>query len=86
MITIRYKSVVINGLDRTNKVETLPDAEALQLVRMGYAEIVRENASIGPPEIRAEVTTFEAESKDEVQPVVETKDEAPNKKRAKRWG
>ena len=74
MITIRYKSVVINGLDRTNKVETLPDAEALRLVKMGYAEILRENASLSPPEIRAEVTTSE------------TKDEAPNKKRAKRWG
>jgi len=82
MITIRYKSVVINGLDRTNKVETLPDAEALRLVRMGYAEILRENASIRPPEIR-EVKT---EVKDEVQPVVETKDEAPNKKRVKKWG
>ena len=82
MITIRYKSVVINGLDRTNKVETLPDVEALQLVKMGYAEIVRENASLRPPEIRA----AEPEVKDEVQPVVETKDEAPNKKRAKRWG
>ena len=76
MITIRYKSVVINGLDRSNKVETLPDAEALQLVKMGYAEIVQENASIRPPEIRAEVTTFQAESKDE----------APNKKRVKKWG
>ena len=86
MITIRYKSVVINGLDRTNKVETLPDGEALRLVKMGYAEIVRENASIKPPEIRAEVTTFQAENKDEVQPVAETKDEAPNKKRVKKWG
>ena len=74
MITIRYKSVVINGLDRTNKVETLPDGEALQLVKMGYAEIVRENASIRPPELRAEVTTFE------------NKDETPNKKRVKKWG
>ena len=74
MITIRYKSVVINGLDRTNKVETLPDAEALRLVKMGYAEIVRENATITPPELRTEVTTFES------------KDEAPNKKRVKKWG
>jgi len=72
MITIRYKSVVINGLDRSNKVETLPDAEALRLVKMGYAEILRENASIRPPEIR------EAET--------EVKDEVPNKKRAKKWG
>ena len=72
MITIRYKSVVINGLDRSNKVETLPDVEALQLVRMGYAEIVRENASIRPPEIRA------------AEP--EVKDEAPSKKRVKKWG
>ena len=78
MITIRYKSVVINGLDRTNKVETLPDGEALRLVKMGYAEILRENASIRPPEIRAAET--------EVQPVVENKDEAPNKKRVKKWG
>lgn len=76
MITIRYKSVVINGLDRTNKVETLPDVEALHLVKMGYAEIVRENATITPPELRAEVTTFEAENKNE----------APNKKRVKKWG
>ncbi|MDD4986855.1 MAG: hypothetical protein PHQ43_13990 [Dehalococcoidales bacterium] len=52
MITIRYKSVIINGLDRTNKVETLHDDEALRLVKMGYAEIVRENATIKPPEIR----------------------------------
>jgi len=78
MITIRYKSVVINGLDRTNKVETLPDAEALQLVKMGYAEIVRENATITPPEIRAAET--------EVQPVVENRNEVPNKKRVKKWG
>jgi len=78
MITIRYKSVVINGLDRSNKVETLPDAEALQLVKMGYAEIVRENASVRPSEIRAVET--------EGQPVVENKDEVPNKKRVKRWG
>lgn len=76
MITIRYKSVVINGLDRSNKIETLPDAEALQLVKMGYAEIVRENATITPPELRAEATTSEGESKDE----------APNKKRVKKWG
>ena len=82
MITIRYKSVVINGLDRSNKVETLPDGAALRLVKMGYAEIVRENASVRPPEIR----DVETEVKDEVQPVVEIKDEAPNKKRAKRWG
>jgi hypothetical protein len=81
MITIRYKSVVINGLDRSNKVETLPDAEALQLVKMGYAEIVRENASVRPPEIRE----VEPEVKDEVQPVVENRDEAP-KKRVKKWG
>jgi len=74
MITIRYKSVVINGLDRSNKVETLPDAEALQLVKMGYAEIVRENASISPPETRAAETE------------AENKDEAPNKKRVKKWG
>ena len=52
MITIRYKSVVINGLDRTNRVETLPDAQALQLVNMGYAEILREEAVIRPPELR----------------------------------
>ena len=62
MITIRYKSV--NGLDRTNRVETLPDDEALQLVKMGYAEIVRENASLRPPEIRAIET--EAENTDGV--------------------
>ena len=74
MITIRYKSVVINGLDRTNKIETLPDAEALQLVRMGYAEIVRENASIRPPETRA------------TEPETKSRDEAPNKKRVKKWG
>ena len=72
MITIRYKSVVINGLDRTNKVETLPDAEALRLVKMGYAEIVRENASIRPPETRA----TQAENTDEI----------PNKKRGRKWG
>lgn len=65
MITIRYKSVVINGLDRSNKVETLTDTEALQLVKMGYAEIVRENAAISPPELREEAATFAAESKDE---------------------
>jgi hypothetical protein len=45
---------------------------------MGYAEILRENASIRPPEIRAAET--------EVQPVVEIKDDAPNKKRVKKWG
>ena len=78
MITIRYKSVVINGLDRTNKVETLPDGEALRLVKLGYAEILRENASLRPPEIRAVEI--------EVQPVVENKDEVPNKKRVKKWG
>jgi len=72
MITIRYKSVVINGLDRTNKVETLPDAEALRLVKMGYAEIVRENASVRPPETRATQS--------------ENKDESPNKKRGRKWG
>jgi len=82
MITIRYKSVVINGLDRSNKVETLPDGEALRLVKMGYAEILQENASIRPPEIRA----VEPEVEDEVQPVVENRDEVPNKKRAKKWG
>ena len=82
MITIRYKSVVINGLDRTNKVETLPDGEALRLVKLGYAEILRENASLRPPEIRA----VEIKVEDEVQPVVENRDEAPNKKRVKKWG
>jgi hypothetical protein len=38
---------------------------------MGYAEIVRENASIRPPETRS----TQAENKDEV----------PNKKRGRKW-
>jgi hypothetical protein len=45
MITIRYKPVIINGVDKSGKVETLPDAEGLHLISRGYAEIVQETAA-----------------------------------------
>jgi len=50
MITVRYRNVIINGIDRSGRVETLPDSEALRLVELGFADAVKESAVLRPPE------------------------------------
>jgi len=35
---IKYKSIIIDGRDRSGQVEDLPDTLALRLIKQGYAE------------------------------------------------
>jgi hypothetical protein len=44
MITIKYKSVIIDGQDKTGKTETVSRELGLRLVNQGYAEISEELA------------------------------------------
>jgi len=37
---IKYKSIIIDGRDRSGQVEDLPDVLALRLIKQGYAELV----------------------------------------------
>jgi hypothetical protein len=39
MITVRYKPVIINGMDKSGQVETVPDEQGQRLIAQGYAEI-----------------------------------------------
>ena len=41
MITIQYKPVILNGIDKTGMVETIEDAQALALIELGYASIFK---------------------------------------------
>jgi hypothetical protein len=40
MISIRYNNYFINGVDKSGKVEQLPDIEATRMVNLGYAVFV----------------------------------------------
>ena len=52
MITIRYKNVIINGVDKTGHIERMLEADALRLVKAEHAEIVQEEAMMDPGERR----------------------------------
>lgn len=52
MITVRYKSIIINGVDKSGKMETLPNEEAMRLVKYGHATIVNETAVVEQGEKR----------------------------------
>ncbi len=47
---IKYKSVIIDGKDKSGQLEDLPDTKALHLVKLGYAEI-----PAGVPHVRPAV-------------------------------
>ena len=50
MLTIKYKAVILNGVDKTGQVETLDDARAMTMVKLGHAELVS-NVVNSDPEI-----------------------------------
>lgn len=57
MITIRYGSIIIDGVDKTGKVESLPNGEAQRLIQQGYAEVNVFNIERRrPPEIGEKIS------------------------------
>jgi len=47
MLTIKYKAVILNGVDKTGQVETLDDAKAMNMVKLGHAELVSNAVDAG---------------------------------------
>ena len=42
MVTIKYKNVILNGVDKSGKTDCLPESEATALVKNGFAEVIED--------------------------------------------
>lgn len=47
---IKFNAVIINGVDKTGKVEDIEDKQALTMINLGYAELVKETIKAVPVE------------------------------------
>jgi hypothetical protein len=81
---IKFNSVIINGVDKTGKVEDIDDKEALTMINLGYAELLdappKENYILHNPRL---VDYPDVEKPDVI---IDTFEISENTTKKKKWG